>query len=159
MVRKIVSSFAGQLILVLLALAIVSACSMETRHSQHNPSPALASSQWRLVSLNNAAVTNTARPLTLGFEAGKLSGFSGCNRFFGNYTSSRDGVFSAGPIGATKMACGGEQDLLEQQYLNRLAQARQYAVSVGQLQLLDAAHNVLLTFDADKPAASKPSAS
>jgi heat shock protein HslJ len=121
---------------------------MEAKMSNSSP-PTLAGTQWNLQTLDGKTVNNS-RLLTISFEDGRLSGFSGCNRFFGHYTDSNDGVFSTGSIGATKMACGDERDQLEQHYLEQLASAKLYAISLDQLHLLDPKRKVLMVFSAEK---------
>src|SRR3546814_19647355 len=46
------------------------------------------------------------RPTSLVFEADRLSGSAGCNRFSGGY-SVADRTLTAEPLMATKMACPG----------------------------------------------------
>ncbi len=147
------SSFAGQIIGVLLLLAVVSACSLDA------PAPpnaiSLAGTQWNLKTLGSQAI-NTERPPTLNFDASRLSGFAGCNQFFGNYTGSTDGVFSTSAIGSTKMACIGAGDQLEQQFFAQLEKASQYALTREQLHLLDTKRNILMVFTAAKSTDNKP---
>lgn len=149
MVRALLSSMVGQLLIALLGLAIVSACSLE---AGTKPAPAanLHKTNWLLKTLDGANV-NSERPLSLQFDGGRLNGYAGCNSIFGNYTASNDGVFSVGSIGSTKMACIGERDQLEHTYLQRLAQASQYAVVRDQLHLLDGQRKILLVFTAEPP--------
>ncbi|MBY4637770.1 META domain-containing protein [Sphingopyxis sp. XHP0097] len=65
----------------------------------------LAGTSWTFVSINGVAVA-ADRPTSLAFEADRLSGSAGCNRFSGSW--SREGaMLTAGPLMATKMACPG----------------------------------------------------
>jgi heat shock protein HslJ len=153
MVRKILSSLAAQLVIVLLGLAIVSACSLDS-NVKVAPTMTLVNTDWQLKTLEGATI-NSKRPLSMRFDESRINGYAGCNSFFGNYTASSDGVFSTGSIGTTKMACLGEGDLLEQQYLAKLAQAKQYVISRDQLHLLDAQRKTLLVFNATKPEQTK----
>jgi heat shock protein HslJ len=144
MVKNFLTSLVGQLLLVLLGLAVISACSLEA-HTKPHTALNLNGTQWHLKTLNGATL-KTERPLSISFDSNRMSGYSGCNSFFGSYTASSDGVFGTGAIGATKMACIGERDQLERDYLDRLAQASTYTASRDQLQLLDAQRKVLLSF-------------
>jgi heat shock protein HslJ len=139
--------------MVLVGLAIMSACSMESKTLDSTTST-LAGTQWNLQTLDGKTVKNS-RPLTISFEDGRLNGFSGCNRFFGHYTDSTDGVFSTGQLGATKMACGDGRDQLEQHYLEQLAASKLYAISLGQLHLLDPKRKILMVFTAEKQTHSR----
>ena len=50
---------------------------------------------------------------TIGFEAdGKINGNASCNRFFGGYTLTGEGL-TAGDLGASMMMC--EQTLMDQE--------------------------------------------
>lgn len=65
----------------------------------------LAGTRWTFVSINGVAVAADG-PTSLAFEADRLSGSAGCNRFSGSW--SREGaMLTAGPLMATKMACPG----------------------------------------------------
>ncbi len=61
--------------------------------------------EWDIRFIDSTAVT-TERPYRMNFVDGQMSGFAGCNRFFGAF-SMNDEALSLGPIGATKMACMG----------------------------------------------------
>ena len=134
----------GRIIAFSIGLAIISACSMDAK-TQPAPELNLQNTVWQLKLLADQPVNNV-RPLTLQFAENRLSGYAGCNSFFGSYIGSGDGVFSAGALGATKMACDGTRDTLEQTYLTALRQAKQFAVSRDQLHLLDANRKVLMVF-------------
>ena len=152
MFRVFFTSFSGQILGVLLLLAFISACSFESKST--TPAMTLSNTQWNLKTLSGKAVTLERLP-TLNFDTSRMNGFSGCNQFFGNYTGSSDGVFSSSGVGATKMACIGEKDQLEQQFFTQLDKASQYAVTREQLHLLDDKRNILMVFSAAKPAATK----
>ncbi len=147
MKSKIVTSLTGQIFSVLVGLAIISACTLETSFSAPAISLSLANTQWQLKTLDNTAINND-RPLTLHFDETRINGYAGCNRFFGGYTASADGVFNTGTPGTTKMACLGERDQLEHDYLQRLSQTSRYAIVHDQLHLLDSQHRILLVYQA-----------
>lgn len=65
----------------------------------------LAGTSWTFVSIAGIAVASD-RPTSLMFEADRLSGSAGCNRFSGGY-SIIDRTLTAGPLTATEMACPG----------------------------------------------------
>ncbi|SBV31203.1 conserved exported protein of unknown function [uncultured Sphingopyxis sp.] len=69
------------------------------------PPTELAGTNWTFVSIGGVPVA-ADRPTALAFEAERLSGSAGCNRFSGGY-SLADRTLTAGPLMATKMACPG----------------------------------------------------
>lgn len=69
------------------------------------PPTGLAGTSWTFVSIGGVAVARN-RPTSLVFEAGRLSGNAGCNRFSGSY-KREGGTLTAGPLMATEMACPG----------------------------------------------------
>lgn len=67
--------------------------------------------EWVVTDLMDATLPE-GPPVTLAFEAGEISGFSGCNRF--NATVAIDGTkVSFGPLAMTRMACGQEAMAVE----------------------------------------------
>ena len=150
MLKKLLTSITGQLLVVLIGLAIISACTVDSNDTKSEPTLSLTGTHWELQKIGKEAITSE-RPLTLNFDDSRLTGYSGCNRYFGSYTGSPDGVFSTGPLGATKMACQGERDQLEQRYFEQLGKASQYAITHDQLHLLDAERTILMVFIAAKP--------
>ena len=69
------------------------------------PPTELAGTNWTFVSIGGVPVA-ADRPTALAFEADRLSGSAGCNRFSGGYAAA-DGTLTAGPFAATRMACPG----------------------------------------------------
>ena len=69
------------------------------------PPTELAGTNWTFVSIGGVPVAGD-RPTKLAFEADRLSGSAGCNRFSGGY-SVADRTLTAEPLMATKMACPG----------------------------------------------------
>ena len=104
---------------------------------------------WQIQSYRNAAgdiVTAVVdRPATLQFEGGRLSGTTGCNRFFGAYTLDEDAL-TLQPGGSTLMACFPEA-LAQQEdtLLGQFSQVTGYRLDADQLTLLNDAGTVLMT--------------
>jgi heat shock protein HslJ len=152
MLKAFFSSLAGQLVGVLVLLSIISACSFDAKEPA--PSITLANTSWILKTLNGKAVATDRLP-TIQFDDTRMNGYSGCNQFFGNYTSSNDGIFTTSAVGATKMACLDDKNALEQQFFTQLEKANKYSVTREQLHLLDNGRNILMVFNAEKPAPDK----
>lgn len=72
----------------------------------------LLQGQWNMTEVDGKPVIAGSTP-TIGFEAdGKINGNASCNRFFGGYTLSGEGL-TAGDLGASMMMC--EQTLMDQE--------------------------------------------
>jgi heat shock protein HslJ len=68
----------------------------------------LEKTAWRLVTLVGhppEAVAALKRGITIRFEAGRVTGFSGCNAFNGPYTVDQNRL-TFGDLAGTMMACG-----------------------------------------------------
>jgi heat shock protein HslJ len=95
--------------------------------------------------------TDPAKPVTVRFEAGRLSGFSGCNRFMGGYNLST-GKVQIGMLAGSMMACPEPQMALENAVRAALSGTLAYAIKAEQLSLSPAT-GAALTFTA-QPAAT-----
>jgi len=105
---------------------------------------------WRLTHLRGLdpiALRGITRPVTAGFKAGRISGFSGCNQFFGPYTVDRDRVV-IGPLAGSMMACEQPSMLVENAVHAALAGTFRYVLADQRLTLLSGAEPVL-TFEAE----------
>jgi len=102
------------------------------------PDSGLTSGEWALVALfgQPAPLGAEDRPATLAFtrDSGRVSGYSGCNRVFGNYVLTGSSL-SVGPLGMTRMACDKGMDL-EHRYATALDSVRGYRVTADTLELL-----------------------
>lgn len=99
---------------------------------------ATAGAEWELVELAGQPAPTGAggRRATLRFEAdtARVTGFAGCNRYFGTYTLDAKAL-RFGAIGMTKMACA-EGMALEPQLAAALEATRSYELSANQLTLV-----------------------
>jgi heat shock protein HslJ len=112
--------------------------------------PSVEGPTWRLTyvrGLDANALGAAARPVTADFKAGRVSGFSGCNRFFGPYTLDGDRVV-IGPLAGSMMACEKPAMAVETAVHAALAGTLRYVVADGRLTLLSGAEPVL-AFQAD----------
>ena len=82
--------------------------------------PAITGKEWRVAAIGalQAPVGAGGHPLTMTFDynSGRVSGFSGCNQYSAPYVLAGDSLIF-GPAAATKMACGGTGDSVEQAFL------------------------------------------
>jgi heat shock protein HslJ len=74
--------------------------------------------------------------------AGQVSGHSGCNRYAGPYELS-GGHLRFGPLAATKMACDGERNEVEQRWFRMLEQTRSFEATHLLLILKDGQDRVI----------------
>jgi putative lipoprotein len=105
---------------------------------------------WKLTHLGNAPVTVAPRQaephLIINSVTRSVGGSGGCNRFTGSYELNGDRL-SLGPITATLMACAEGMET-EKSFLEALGGVRGWRIAGQQLELLDAAGNVVARFEA-----------
>ena len=104
---------------------------------------------WRLTGLpghDSSALGEAKRPVTARFAAGRIDGFSGCNRYFGAYTIDGDRV-TFGTLAGTMMACPGPAMALESAFHGALTGTLRYAITDDRLTLTPAS-GAPLTFQA-----------
>lgn len=102
---------------------------------------------WSLVELRGQALPPT--PLQqvpqLQLREGRISGFSGCNRFTGGYTLQGERL-RFGPAAGTRMACQHGM-ALEAEFLQLLPQVASWRIQGGALTWLNAQGQSLARFD------------
>jgi heat shock protein HslJ len=110
----------------------------------------LEGTRWGLIAYQNAdGETVDALPdreVTLEFEDGRVAGNGGCNSYFGSYTV--DGTqLTIGALGSTMMACIPEEVMQQEaQVLALLQTAATYEIVDGQLLIIDAEGETVLTY-------------
>ena len=124
-----------------MLLFILLACFNESRADQAIPVIAgIEDTKWQLVELSNEPVSplvGEKRPhLLLDSTQKKVTGFAGCNNFFGGYELDETAL-TFGPVGSTRMACPDLQLSLETEFLNALAQTNKWEIKNEMLFLLD----------------------
>ncbi|MEZ4644366.1 MAG: META domain-containing protein [Chloroflexota bacterium] len=115
---------------------------------------ALEGTTWTLNGIaQDEAIVSTwiDTDVTLLLSDGKLSGYTGCNDYFGSYTVDGSAVtFSA--IGQTRRACDEEHGQREMELMAALAQVAAYRTELNTLTLLDENGRSLLTMIVTQPA-------
>lgn len=93
---------------ILIFVLVLSACTTVRNTTNTNPgNELLFLSRWDLTSLEGKAFTGSDKPY-LVFAAGesfKVTGFGGCNMFFGGFTLTGVDSIDFGTIGSTMMYC------------------------------------------------------
>ena len=96
----------------------------------------LAGTEWTLLNFETDREMIPAlveAPATLNFSTdGRLSGRSGCNRYFASYSLTNDHLH-IGTLGATRMLCRPAQMAQETRYFQALATAGRCEWSQGEL--------------------------
>ena len=110
---------------------------------------ALADGEWTLVSLDGQPLPQAARSPTAGFEGTRVSGFGGCNRYFGQVVEKSPGAIVVGPLAGTKMACPSPAMEVEDRFLSAMSQVTRYSFVGGHLVLsgVDRGTSRELTFE------------
>ena len=122
---------------------LLMACSAMTQGS--DPVPPLQDTAWVLAMLPGMATPQAAAP-TLRFEAGRVQGSDGCNRYGAPYTGA-NGRLQIGPNGmSTQMACPEPVSRLAASFNAALAKAMAYRIDAKTLVLLDPAGATLASF-------------
>ena len=110
----------------------------------------LEDTYWKLIRLGDAPVTVVSQQmephLILNAETRRVSGSGGCNALTGRYELRGDQL-TLGQMAGTMMACLKGMET-EQGFLEALKHVSRWKVSRHQLDLFDAAGNVLARFEA-----------
>lgn len=92
------------------------------------------SGTYTLEQLNTTIVTDFKLTLEFDAKTNKISGFAGCNRFFGTYTTDNNAM-SISELGATRMMCQEEANNIELNMFQTLAKVNGFELSNGKLSL------------------------
>jgi heat shock protein HslJ len=112
-------------IAALAALLVLAACGGASATDTPTEPPAAldSSGEWQLIKGTvdgQALMLPPDAPVTLVVEGSGVSGRSGCNQYFGEFTIV-DGTVHLGGLGGTEMACEEPLMTLEAAYLSGLA--------------------------------------
>lgn len=110
----------------------------------------LIGKRWKLVEMNGRPVVNTNTDgreyfITLQKDENRMSGYAGCNSFFGNYELKPMGRISFSKIGSTMMACPNMN--IEQELFKILEMTDNYTLSPDGLHLNKARMAPLAKFE------------
>lgn len=101
------------------------------------PQASIATKEWKLVKMYGEDFSKLSSPVTLQFSEAdhKVSGFGGCNRFFGSYEQINSTLKITG-LGSTKMYCQ-ETMAVEDKYFKALQEVQSHSLKQNTLYLLD----------------------
>lgn len=96
----------------------------------------LDSTEWELISWKDQMPQKDSCDITISFSDGRITGSSGCNRYFSSVSQSEiPGEISFGLIGATRMMCPPKRMQCEDRYLAILPSVRYFGFHYGLLAL------------------------
>ncbi len=109
----------------------------------------LDGTEWALTSLNGSSPIGEAN-FTLVFSEGRVSGKSGCNSYFSDYTQDGESL-SISVLGSTLMACIEPAGLMDQEteFQSVLANVDSFSVKGNQLRL-ETPDGLYLLFEAQE---------
>ena len=119
---------------LILTLIVLKTCSYNTHQDKKNMQNDISG----IFEISTFQDFNLEDNLTLSFNDStkQVSGFAGCNRFFGSYTIEKNKI-KFGPIGATKMLCHGAKEKIETAFFKALESANTLSIADNELKLLD----------------------
>ncbi len=77
---------------------------------------------YKISTLDHVDVSSYGLNITFDDNTKQVSGFAGCNRFFGSY-SRKDNALAFGALGSTKMMCQDEENKIETKLLKAFKKA------------------------------------
>ena len=93
----------------------------------------LEGTKWNLLTIRKSILIPDSI-ITIEFEDDEVRGTSGCNTYFGEYTSKENKI-SFGVLAATEMACLNPEGIMgqEQEYLSFLSEIVAYSIEGDRL--------------------------
>lgn len=116
---------------LLVVLSLLAACAAPPTEKPASEDPRLTGTRWVMVDAEDA----TVRPTIEFREAGRASGFSGCNQWFAQVDRANNGLrFTA--IGMTRRACEPTAMSIEHDFADRLARTQAVRLDDNTLTLI-----------------------
>ena len=112
---------------LLFVMLVITSCG-------NKPNEGKLSGKFHIISLNQNSELPENLTITFDVEAKKISGFSGCNNFFGSFTAA-NGVIELGQMGATRKMCDGDANKIETEMLQMLSKVNIFSFENNTLNL------------------------
>ncbi len=118
------------ILLTALMASVIAGCTHTAQHTDQH----FLETTWNLVMLEGEHIDHPGPRIPhLRFEQDKVSGFDGCNNFFGNYT--REGnELTFGPLASTRMACPQIKEI-DMEVNRALAATTRYRITGNSMEL------------------------
>lgn len=116
------------LVACVLILANISCTQLKSVVSQGKPSPESLSESWQLVGMRGIDRSDEGLvgiTLQINLTEQTVSGYNGCNRYFGSIAQLDSGVMEFAPLASTRMAC--PEDSLEVPFMEQMRQVRHFS--------------------------------
>jgi heat shock protein HslJ len=118
-------------IFILITAVALSACA-----AAPDAAPSMDGTRWSLVAASNPFGGLAANSgITIEFEADRIAGHGGCNRYGAPYSIAGE-LLTAGPTVATKRACPGDGDTIERVWFGLLAKPVRLSLGDDELSLI-----------------------
>jgi heat shock protein HslJ len=144
----------GQLILPTTSGTLVYSSTLSGGQPPVTPDSLLVNRQWYLKAIEDTAAVPGSEPTAYFASDGTLSGYTGCNTYFGRYTASGDQITITG-LSSTAAACPEPQLSQETVFLQGLSQAQSYEVLDTRLRIFTT-ENEALFFQSTPPEPVEP---
>ena len=105
--------------------AVLTLDSQEYRGCGGEARSLLTGAEWRIEDVMGGGVVDGAEVTITFDETGRISGRAACNRYFGGYQLTGEGV-SFGQMASTQMACAPSLMTLERKMLDALGQVQRF---------------------------------
>jgi heat shock protein HslJ len=112
-----------KLILILFSLIAIKTCENSDESENHQMN---LEGNYSIETVSESDVNVHQLTIQFNNETKQVSGFSGCNRFFGSYTLEGN-ILNIGPLASTKMMCQDPANTIESQLLNQLSNINSFS--------------------------------
>lgn len=129
-----------------IAAVFLFALSASPQPRKAAPKTSLTGTHWRIAEVNQHALPadgpKQTPNITFDPVAKRVTGFAGCNRFFGSYRQT-GAQLKIENIGATRMACAGNLMDEENEILKALEQVDRFRIAGDEMELLADGRSVM----------------
>lgn len=120
-----------KLVYILISLVLLNSC---INHSNKEINTTQIEGNYSIETISGQDVTPNKLSLSLTHLNHEVSGFSGCNRFSGNYTLQKNQI-KFEPITTTKMMCASSKNDIETRLLDALTNINTFSIKKNRLVL------------------------
>ncbi len=111
-----------------------------------DPNRLLQGVTWKVTQLDGTETDEQARPEINFLPNNRIAGSTGCNRFFGKYTLTGEGMEIKG-LGSTRMACGQAIMTQENKFLDQLQGVTGMSFDTAETLILETSNGQILAVE------------